>query len=134
MNSEGESAIMTNETIDGAVAETQTETSPEEEWWAHLEIMGHRDHWGRIKEVHRFGTTFLRIDVPTRDPEVFDTHLYGGNAIFGLRLCSKEKAVAGAARSWPYEAPRGPLLAHEPEEEPDLSEIGEGHDATAGFP
>jgi len=32
--------------------------------WMLLEIMGHRTHWGRVRQEERFGAKLLRIDVP----------------------------------------------------------------------
>lgn len=54
--------------------------------WALVEVFGHRQHWGRIREVEKFGTKLLAIDVPKTDaPDApFRTHLYGGGAIFSV--------------------------------------------------
>ena len=49
--------------------------------WMHLEINGRREHVGRGREVQRFGTTFLRIEVLQRDG-TFVTRDYGGGANF----------------------------------------------------
>ena len=76
--------------------------SPPPDVWACVEIMGHRKHYGRIREVERFATKMLRVDVPTQtaapllgEPEVFETFMYGGNAIFSLTPMTEE-----AARKW----------------------------------
>ncbi len=69
--------------------------------WASVEIFGHRQHYGRIEEVERFGTKMLRIDEPTDDPEVFTTHFYGGGSIFSISPCTEETARAWAARNRP---------------------------------
>lgn len=76
--------------------------SPSPEVWACVEIFGHRKHYGRIREVERFGTKMLRVDVPTAsaapllgEPEVFETFMYGGGAIFSLTPMTEE-----AARKW----------------------------------
>ncbi len=79
------------------------EFDPEEsEFWGLVEIFGHRKHYGRIKEVERFGTKMLRVDVPTAtaapllgEGETFETFLYGGNSIFSLTPMTEE-----AARKW----------------------------------
>ena len=70
--------------------------------WACVEIFGHRKHYGRIREVERFGTKMLRVDVPTQTPapllaesESFETFMYGGGAIFSLTPMTEE-----AARKW----------------------------------
>lgn len=76
--------------------------SPPPEIWACVEIFGHRKHYGRIKEVERFGTKMLRVDVPGalaaplfNEEERFETFLYGGNSIFSLTPMTEE-----AARKW----------------------------------
>jgi hypothetical protein len=98
--------------------------APEE--WAHLEVYGHRSHWGRVSEVTRFGATVLRIDVPTTDPEVFETHFYGGGAIFSLTPCTEESARQWAERSRPraYQAVAlpAPVSDWEDDQEPDSTE------------
>jgi Protein of unknown function (DUF5131) len=33
--------------------------------WALVEVFGHRKHYGRAREVERFGTKMLRVDVPS---------------------------------------------------------------------
>ena len=85
------------------------------EVWARVEIMGHRTHYGRLTEVHQYGTTLLQIEQPTRQDGVFEVHQYGGSAIFGIRRCTKEQAFKGASQLWPYEpsVTAGPLLTHD---------------------
>ena len=85
--------------LDGA---TPADGSPSPDVWACVEIFGHRKHYGRIKEVERFGTKMLRVDVPTTtvapllgEGETFETFLYGGNSIFSLTPMTEE-----AARKW----------------------------------
>lgn len=85
--------------LDGA---TPTDGKPPPEIWACVEIFGHRKHYGRVREVERFGTKMLRVDVPTADhrplldgEEKFDTFLYGGSAIFSFTPMTEE-----AARKW----------------------------------
>lgn len=86
--------------------------------WMMVEIFGHRSHCGRGKEVERFGTKMLRIDVPTfpaarslfdaadGKPEqpaiVWQTRYYGGSSIFSFTL-TDEASVMRANR--PYEQP-----------------------------
>lgn len=76
--------------------------SPPPEIWACVEIFGHRKHYGRIREVERFGTKMLRVDVPVGgaapllgEAEQFETFLYGGGSIFSLTPMTEE-----AARQW----------------------------------
>jgi hypothetical protein len=85
--------------LDGAIPADGT---PPPEIWGCLEIFGHRKHYGRVREVEHFGTKMLRIDVPSApaapllgEEERFDTHLYGGAAIFSFTPMTEE-----AARQW----------------------------------
>jgi hypothetical protein len=87
------------EWLDGA---TPSDGSPPPELWACVEIFGHRKHYGRIKEIERFGTKMLRVDVPKQtaapllgEVEQFETFLYGGGSIFSLTPMTEE-----AARAW----------------------------------
>lgn len=87
------------EWLDGAIP---ADGSPPPELWACVEIFGHRKHYGRIKEIERFGTKMLRVDVPTQtaapllgEAEQFETFLYGGGAVFSLTPMTEE-----AARKW----------------------------------
>jgi hypothetical protein len=73
-----------------------------EETWGLVEIFGHRRHYGRVREVEKFGTVMLCVDVPGTDhrplldgEEKFDTFLYGGAAIFSFTPMTEE-----AARKW----------------------------------
>lgn len=85
--------------LDGVVP---TDGSPPPEVWACVEIFGHRKHYGRVKEVERFGTKMLRVDVPVAgaapllgEGDSFETFMYGGGAIFSLTPMTEE-----AARKW----------------------------------
>lgn len=76
--------------------------SPAPDIWACVEVFGHRKHYGRIKEVERFGTKMLRVDVPLaasapllNEDAKYETFLYGGSAIFSLTPMTEE-----AARKW----------------------------------
>lgn len=84
-----------------------TISHPEE--WAKVEIFGHRQHVGRISEVERFGTKMLRIDEPTRDPEVFTTHFYGGSSVFSISPVTEQAAREWVAR-YRYVPPPRPAL------------------------
>jgi hypothetical protein len=84
--------------------------------WMLVEIFGHRSHWGKGKEVERFGSKMLRIDVPqvewseptadnpTPEPVVtgWVTHFYGGASIFSNTLMDEQTAVR---RNAPYSRP-----------------------------
>ena len=73
----------------------QTDVSPPEEW-AIVEVMGHRQHAGRISEVTRFGAVLLRVDQPAGDG--FATVLIGGASIYALTIVTEARARATAAR------------------------------------
>lgn len=107
--------------------------------WMLVEIFGHRTHWGRGKEVERFGSKMLRIDVPqvewseptvekpTPEPVVtgWVTHFYGGASIFSNTLTDEATAIR---RNAPYSRPSRFLPPPEPEEadpavDPDFAEI-----------
>lgn len=94
---------MTGETPEMlGIAEPERVAQPDDDEfeWMLVEIYGHRSHWGRGKEVERFGAKQLRIDVPTVEwttPTAGDptpvltvtgwvSHFYGGGAIFSHTL------------------------------------------------
>ena len=64
--------------------------------WAIVEVMGHRQHAGRISEVTRFGAVLLRCDQPVGDG--FATVLIGGASIYALTIVTEARARATAAR------------------------------------
>ncbi len=75
---------------------------PPPDIWACIEIFGHRKHYGRVREVERFGTKMLRVDVPSLaaapllgEGEKFETFFYGGASIFSFTPMTEE-----AARKW----------------------------------
>ena len=65
-----------------------------ETYWAIVELMGHRQRAGQVREVDQFGTKMLRIDIPSEDE--FVTEFYGGSSIYALRPASEEVARAVA--------------------------------------
>lgn len=87
---------------------------PPPDIWACVEIFGHRKHYGRIKEVERFGTKMLRVDVPTAtasplllgEAETFATFMYGGSAIFSLTPMTEESARKWAENEQRRQPPR----------------------------
>lgn len=85
-----------------------SEIAGEGEQFAFVELMGHRNHWGRISEQDQFGVKLMRVDVP--GDEGFDgpfvTHFYGGSAIFSITPTTREE-VERRNRSRP--APGGYL-------------------------
>lgn len=60
------------------------------EGWAILELMGHRQRPGYVKEVEIAGGKMLRIDIPAPDGEV--TEFYGAASLYCLRPVSEQIA------------------------------------------
>jgi len=70
------------------------------ERWAAVEIMGHRQHVGRISEESFAGVTLLRVEALQSDGS-FEVVRYGGTAIFSMRDITEEKARhAACPTSW----------------------------------
>lgn len=57
--------------------------------WAILELMGHRQRGGYVKDVEMFGGKLLRIDIPVTAEKTI-TEFYGCNSIYALRPCTEE--------------------------------------------
>lgn len=95
--------------------------------WAILELMGHRRLAGLVSEEVRFGTTFLRIDIP--NGKDFVTQYYGGNSIYCLTPTTEETARMVARNCQPepvfkYEINIGgqlPYMAGEDDQDYDRS-------------
>lgn len=66
-----------------------TETSVTFEGWAVLELMGHRQRGGYVKDVEMFGGKLLRIDIPV-DENTTVTEFYGCSSIYAMRPCTEE--------------------------------------------
>jgi hypothetical protein len=75
-----------------AAGETPSQPAIAREY-AHVEIMGHREHRGEIAEVQRFGVTLLQV----HDVDTGSIHYYGGHSIFSLTLVSKAAIDAHVA-------------------------------------
>jgi hypothetical protein len=60
------------------------------EGWAFLELMGHRQRVGQVREVEMFGGKLLRIDIPCEGGDV--TEFYGCSSIYALRPISEDIA------------------------------------------
>jgi hypothetical protein len=86
-------AVMTEDDQPDVVMPAPAATKEE---WYHVEIMGHRQHWGLVHEEVRFGVPMLVIEVPTEAPGVFTLHSYPGAAIFGAHSCEEDYARARA--------------------------------------
>jgi hypothetical protein len=65
-------------------------SAPAFEGWAIVELMGHRQRAGLVREVEIAGGKMLRVDIPTEDGDV--TEFYGASALYSLRPCSEEIA------------------------------------------
>jgi hypothetical protein len=93
----------------------------DEGWeYAAVEIFGRRSHYGRCREVERFGAKMLRVDIPIEGaPEVkgWITHFYGGSSIFSYTLTTME-AVLKANK--PYVRAYLARPKPEPEDDPDI--------------
>ena len=60
----------------------------EYEGWAVVELMGHRQRPGYVREVEMAGAKMLRIDIPTAGGDV--TEFYGAAAIYSIRPTAEE--------------------------------------------
>lgn len=58
--------------------------------WAIVELMGHRQRAGQVREVEICGAKMLRIDIPAEPDPI--TEFYGGAAIYAIRPTSEEVA------------------------------------------
>lgn len=93
------------------------------ETWARVEIFGHRQHYGRITEVERFGAKMLCVEVPQAEPGEFTTHFYGGASIFSLTPITEQLAREMVERYAPREyRPAAALPA--PDYDPDDDDGG----------
>jgi hypothetical protein len=71
-----------------------------------LELLGHRQRMGFIREVEMFGGKLLRIDIPTDGGDV--TEFYGVTSVYALRPAS-EQVVRDAAKSYGDPRPVQPV-------------------------
>lgn len=60
--------------------------------WAHVEIVGSRDHWGEVSEIGYGGGTLVRIEVPTHLGTTL-VHDYGISAIFAIHPCTRDDVM-----------------------------------------
>jgi hypothetical protein len=86
------------------MTEQQQTTTETDGWeWMLVEIMGHRTHWGRVREEERFGSKMMRVDVPLKgDPAAhgWGTFYYSGAAIFSYTLTDEATVLT---KNKPYE-------------------------------
>lgn len=108
-------------------SETASDATEADGWeWALVEIMGHRSHWGRAREIERFGAKMIRVDVPINGDAAANgwaSHFYGGSSIFGYTP-TDEASVMRANK--PYERASRFRL---PAPEPDLEDVMDVEDA-----
>ena len=81
--------------------------APVVEFWARVELMGHRVRYGHIREVEMFGAKLMRVDI--HNSLGCETEFYGGSAIYCVRPISEEDARKNAE---PYKSPAPARLAH----------------------
>jgi len=99
--------------------------------WAVIEIFGHRRHAGAVAEVEKFGSKLLRIDIPKTGEDGtadytygFESHFYGGAAIFSMTLTDLPSVLA-ANKRWVPAARKSlppaddPYVGPEDEDDPD---------------
>jgi hypothetical protein len=67
------------------------------ESWAVLELMGHRQRPGMVKEVEIAGGKMLRVDIPMKDGADV-TEFYGISSVYSIRPVSEEIARDMAKR------------------------------------
>ena len=74
------------------------------DFWAIVEVMGHRRFAGRVTEQVIGGQSFVRIDVPECGPDRPPfSKLFGSGAIYCISPVTEDLAKAAASRA--YEAP-----------------------------
>ena len=79
--------------------------------WAFVEVMGHRSHAGRCREVERFGIKLIRVDVPINgNPATngWKTHFYPGTALFSYTPTDQDSVMRENKpyeRATPYRLP-----------------------------
>lgn len=76
--------------------------------YAVVELMGRRTRAGRISDAQMGGATLLCIEHPTERDHTGEaplTELYAPSALFGIRPCSEEEAIAVAGWAWPGKVP-----------------------------
>ena len=67
--------------------------APVQPAYAFVEIFGHRQHYGEIREVEAFGAKLLEV----MDVDTSKVHRYGGASIFSLTMLSQPEMDAHIA-------------------------------------
>lgn len=100
---------------------TAATTEPAYEGWAIVELMGHRQTAGLVREVQMAGTTMLRVDTPgPSEAEVLATQFYTGPAIYCVTPCDEATARRLLERQ-PYNLPPAVRLVLPRDEQPALT-------------
>ena len=71
------------------------------EGWAIVDLFGHVKLAGKASEAQQYGTTMLRIDVPSVDGSPAFTRFIGGSAIYSLTPTTQELAEGVIRRQRP---------------------------------
>lgn len=95
---------------------------PERGGWALIEILGHRSHFGFVRQITVFGAAQVHVLVFwSNKPGVHMQHSYGGGSIFGTTPMSKAECISRSPRF--FESPSGPQLpAHDEQDEDEREE------------
>lgn len=89
-----------------------TDTNPDINLYAVVELMGHRTRAGIVSDAQMGGATLLRIEHPTpADGEPPAVEYYAPAAIFSIRPCTREETEKVVAWAWRTAVPTTPELA-----------------------
>lgn len=92
--------------------------------WGLVELMGHSKVAGRISEETRYGSTWLRVDVPEADNQIGFSQLYGAGAVYRITYTTEEIArlIAQEIHARPIKVWELNLLPEPEEPPPDYGE------------
>lgn len=99
------------------------EKSTAYEGWAIVDLFGHVKLAGKVSEAQQYGTTMLRIDVPSVDGSAAFTKFVGGAAIYSLVPTTQEIAEGVIRRQRPV-----PVNPYEMAVAPKLGAIQDGEE------
>ena len=77
-----------------------TEAKETFEEWAIVELMGHRQLAGKVREVFIAGAGFIRIDTPETADRPAKTHFHPPSAFYGIHPCTEAVAKQATARMY----------------------------------
>lgn len=83
---------------------------PALQFWARVELMGHRVRYGFVQEVEMFGAKLLRIDVHTEKGP--STELYGGASIYCVSPGEEGEIKRQAEARYDFHASVPKAIAH----------------------